>query len=92
MSGEELHGAGALRGNGGQDTLRGTDGVQANDRLDGGDGQDTCTADPLDAMASCNDVLPWPPMPTPTPSGGTSPAAPSRQLPTVAPASSAGER
>jgi hypothetical protein len=72
-------GADVLRGSGGQDTLRGADGVQANDRLDGGDGQDTCAADPLDAMTSCNDTLPWPPMPTPTPT-------PSMVLPSVAPA------
>ncbi|WP_456787730.1 calcium-binding protein [Cellulomonas sp. P5_C5] len=77
-------GADLLRGGGGQDDLRGTDGVEGNDRLDGGDGQDACTADRLDAMTSCNDTIPWPPMPTPTPA-----PTPSQRAPTVAPA---GER
>ncbi|MFC4615718.1 hypothetical protein ACFO3K_13415 [Cellulomonas algicola] len=58
-------GADLLRGLGDADTLRGADGVEGNDRLDGGDGADTCTADPLDVLTSCNDR--YPPYPTPTP-------------------------
>lgn len=85
-------GADVLRGSSSHDTLRGADGVQGNDRLDGGDGRDSCTADPLDAMTSCNDVFPWPPQPTPTPTPTSSAAAPSGLLPTVAPASSGGGR
>lgn len=65
-----------LRGGGGPDTLDGTDGVEGNDRLDGGDGPDTCTADPRDALASCNDPDPRPtfPMPTPTPTPSALPS------------------
>ncbi|MFC8190113.1 hypothetical protein ACFUMH_00470 [Cellulomonas sp. NPDC057328] len=81
-------GADLLRGNGGADTLRGVDGVEGNDRVEGGDGPDTCTADPSDAMASCNDpdprpsspfpMPPWPggtPTPTPTPVPDPGPTA-----------------
>lgn len=84
-------GADLLRGLGGQDTLRGTDGVEGNDRLDGGDGVDACTADPLDALTSCNDRLPpfpTPPVPTPTPSGSPS-ASPSGSSTVLAPGSAA---
>ncbi|GEK22040.1 calcium-binding protein [Cellulomonas xylanilytica] len=82
-------GSDLLRGGGSHDTLRGTDGVEGNDRLDGGDGRDACTADPLDAMTSCNDQFPWPPPPPPPPT--PSATAPSRLLPAV-PAAAAGER
>ena len=74
-----------LRGGGSQDTLRGADGVQGNDRLDGGTAG-TVHGDPLDAMTSCNDKFPWPPIPTPTPREHLRRwTAPSRVLPTVAP-------
>lgn len=84
-------GADTLRGLAGDDTLRGTDGVGGNDRLDGGDGTDGCTADPLDVLTSCNDR--YPPYPTPTPTG-SAPAGPAQRLaptwlPTTAPASPA---
>ncbi|MBB2924504.1 calcium-binding protein [Cellulomonas cellasea] len=76
-------GADLLRGAGGADTLLGSDGVEGNDRLDGGDGPDTCGADPLDVLSSCNDPDPRPtfPMPTPSSSGSPYPAPPGPSAP-----------
>lgn len=87
-------GADLLRGLGDSDTLRGTDGVEGNDRLDGGDGTDTCTADPLDALTSCNDRYPPYPTPTPTPvptpsSSGTSSPSSGTSSPSSGPRSPA---
>jgi len=88
-------GADLLRGGDGQDTLRGTDEVEGNDQLDGGAGSDTCTADPGDAMSSCNDPDPTPTFTMPPPPSGSPSPAPSGSsgrvasppLPTVAAAS-----
>ncbi len=41
-----------MEGNGDNDFLYGFDGVPNNDRLDGGDGTDTCNSDP-DPEVSC---------------------------------------
>ncbi|MBO9555984.1 hypothetical protein [Cellulomonas sp.] len=82
-------GADVLRGGGGPDTLRGVDGVEGNDRLDGGDGPDVCTADPSDALTSCNDPDPRPtsPMPMPPAPSGSPSTTPST-APSTAPAAS----
>lgn len=84
-------GADLLRGAGGRDTLRGTDGVEGNDRLDGGEGHDTCSADTLDTLSSCNDPDPRPtfPVPPPTPSTSPSPAPSGAAGPTGVPAPAA---
>jgi Ca2+-binding RTX toxin-like protein len=47
-------GADLINGNAGNDTLNSQDGVSGNDSVNGGAGTDTCTADPDDALSSCN--------------------------------------
>ena len=76
-------GADQLRGGDGSDRLLGLDGVEGNDRLDGGSGADTCTFDPVDAVASCNDSSV--PTPRPTFTMPPYPTDPSSPTPTPAP-------